>query len=198
MKRFALVLTLLLAAESAFGVDLTPRYIDTFIDGITNRRLYFADGEKKIGVRVDRETRVEQIGGGVGFRFEKFPDVMFQIKTSPLTPDQPFSGIPLERYREAARRMVPPGAKGTQVVEEAEDPLPINQWKSYRITLACDLTDVPSRLVVTFLNLDEDQQLVLLTKSSERSFAEATQRSWQIIRTWQEFLPGDERPSGSN
>ena len=180
------------------AVDLTPRYIDTFIDGHASRRLYFADGEKKIGVSLDRETRVEAGAGGVVFRFGKFTDITFLVKPSPMTPDQPFDGIALERYTEAARRLLPPGAKSVKALEETADPLPINRWTGRRFLYSCEVVDSVLMMSVTFLNLNSDDQLILVTTASERNFAEAAERSFQVIRTWQELLPGDEVPPKAN
>lgn len=183
---------------SASAVDLTPRYIDTFIDGQASRRLYFADGEKKIGVSLDRETRVEPASGGAVFRFAKFADVAFLIKPSPMTPDQPFEGIALERYREASRRLLPPGAKNVKALEELPDPLPINRWTGRRFLFSCEVLDAVVMMSATFLNLNADDQLILVTTASERNFEEAAERSFQVIRTWQELLPGDEVPPKAN
>ena len=65
------------AALQASAVDLTPRYLDTFVDGVTTHRLYFADGDKKITVAINPETTVESGAGGVVFRFPKFSDIIF-------------------------------------------------------------------------------------------------------------------------
>ena len=183
--------------SSAFAVDLTPRYIDTFADGAASHRLYFADGEKKIGLSLNHETQVAG-GGGVIFRFPKFPEASFIVKHSPVTADQPFSGVALERYREAARRLLPPGSTEVQVRDETRDPLTINRWHSYRLAYTFASGPVPMALHVTFLNLSAGEQLVLVTAASERNFAEATARSFQIIRTWQPMLPGDEKPVRQN
>ncbi len=187
-----------LLSGAAMAVDLTPRYIDTFIDGQTARRLYFADGEKKIGLSLDHETRVEAAAGGAVFRFGKFDDVTFLVKPSPMTPDQPFEGIALERYREASRRLLPPGAKNVKALEETPDPLPINRWTGRRFLYSCDVSEAVVMMSVTFLNLNEEDQLLLVTTASERNFTEAAERSFQVIRTWQELLPGDEVPPKSN
>lgn len=198
MRKIPLFLGLLLAVEwPAAAVDLTPRYIDTFIDGVTSRRLYFADGEKKIGVRVSHDTKVEAGSGGVVFRFHPVPDATFLIKPSPMTADQPFEGIALERYREAARRLLPPGVKNVKALEEVADPLPINRWTGRRFTYTCDMLDALLVMSVTFLNLNAEDQIILVTTAGEHNFAEAADRSFHLIRTWQELLPGDEKPKNS-
>lgn len=194
-----LALAGLLASQlHAAAVDLTPRFIDTFIDGITIRRLYFADGEKKIGVSMDQETTIEQGEGGVVFRFEKLPDATFLIKNSPMTPDQVFEGVSLERYREAARRLLPSGAKNVKALDEAANTLPVNRWTSRKFSYICDSGDTPMAVSVTFLNLNSEEQLILVTTATERNFADAADRSFQIIRTWQPLLPKDEKPIKSS
>ena len=58
--------------------------------------------------------------------------------------------------------------------------------------------DAIVRISVTFLNLNTDDQLILVTTASERNFEEESERSFQVIRTWQELLPGDEVPPKTN
>jgi len=199
IAKAALLLLGVLAFETpAPAVDLTPRYIDTFIDGVANRRLYFLDGEKKIGVSLDHETKVEAGAGGVVFRFAKYRDATFLMKPSPMTADQPFEGIALERYKEAARRLLPPGVKEVKALDEVANPLPINRWTGRRFTYACESADAALVVSVTFLNLNKDDQIVLVTTATDRNFPEAAERSFQIIRTWQELLPGDEKKIKNN
>ena len=71
---------LLAMGIEGLAVDLTPRYIDTFVDGFASRRLYFADGEKKIGLSLDQETKVEGGSGGAVFRFTKVPDATLRCR----------------------------------------------------------------------------------------------------------------------
>jgi len=178
----------------ASAVDLTPRYIDTYRDGITIHRLFFADGDQKIGLSVNRETTVEAGGGGVVFRFPKFSDIFFILKHSPMSADQPFEGVPLEQYREAAHRQLPPGAQEIKVLPEEVEPMPINNWHSHRFHYSCVAEGEVRHVSVTFLNISADEQLLLVVSSKELNVKEADARSWQIIRSWQPLLPGDELP----
>jgi hypothetical protein len=194
MKRLAFptIAAWITLALPLLAIDLTPRYIDTFTDGVQFRRLFFADGDTKIGLSVDRETKVESGRGGVIFRFIKFEDASLLVKHSPLTPDQPFNDLSLDRYREAAHRMLPPGTRGVKTLEETPEPIAINHWHSYRILLACEAEGRPMMQSVTFLNLNNEEQLVLVTSAHSQDFPEAAARSWRTFRTWQPLLPGDE------
>jgi len=181
-------------ALRAAAVDLTPRYVDTFRDGITVHRLFFLDGTQKIGLNVDHETTVEAGGGGVVFRFPKFPDILFTLKHSPMSADQPFTGISLDRYQEAARRLLPPGAGAVKALPEEPNPITINRWRSYRFSYSCEAAGVVRQVSITFLDISADEQLLLVVTAKDQNFKEAAVRSWQIIRSWQPLLPGDELP----
>ena len=177
------------------GIDLTPRFIDTFIDGATFHRLYFTDGVKKFVVSLNRETEVTPEAGGALFRFLKLPDVTFLVVRSRHSPDEKFEGAALERYRESAKRLLPVQARGSAIREEILNPFPINDWKSHRIILSFDIGAIHHLQSVTFLNLNDTDQVALITSAPEQDFEEAAHRSFQIFRTWQEMLPGDAGPA---
>ncbi len=77
-------------------------------------------------------------------------------------------------------------------------PRTINRWRSYRLACTFDAGGTPMIQQVAFLNLSADEWLVLVTTASARNFAEASGRSFQIIRSWQPMLPGDEKPVRQN
>lgn len=177
------------------GIDLTPRFTDTFIDGTVFRRLYFSDGEKKFVLSLNRETEVTPDSGGALFRFPKVPTATFLVVRSRLSPTDKFEGAALERYRESAKRLLPVQGRGSAIREEIVDPFPINDWKSYRIILTFDIGAARHIQSVTFLNLNETDQVALITSAPESDFEEAAHRSHQIFRTWQEMLPSDAKPA---
>jgi hypothetical protein len=198
--KFRILLALLCGATAfrATALDLTPRYIDTYRDGVTVRRLFFADGDQKIGLSINRETTVEEGGGGVVFRFPKFPDILFTLKHSPMSADQPFDGVALAQYQEAARHQLPPGSTDIKILPEEAEPITINRWHSHRFNFSCETGGFVRHVTVTFLNISADEQLLLVVSAKEENFKEAATRSWQIIRSWQPLLPGDELlPKGS-
>jgi hypothetical protein len=131
-------------------------------------------------------------------RFSKFPDANLLIKHSPLAADQTFEGINLDRYREAAHRLLPPGVKEVKTIEETPNPITINGWRSFRFVYSFEAPEAVTMRSVTFLSLDADEQLVLVTTAHQADFREAADRSWQIIRSWQPLLPGDELPPKGN
>jgi hypothetical protein len=194
----AILAAVLLPQVAPAGIDLTPRFIDSFGEGVTFHRLYFADGSKKFVLSLNRETEVTPDSGGTLFRFPKVPEASFLVMRSRLSTDDKFEGAALERYRESAKRLLPVQARGSAIREETPDPFPINDWKSYRIVLTYEVGALRHAQSVTFLNLNETDQIVLITSAPEKDFEEAAHRSYQIFRTWQEMLPGDDRPASGS
>lgn len=197
MKRrlYTLLVAALLPQFAPAAVDFTPRFIDLFVEGTTVRRLYFANDDKKYTLSLNTETEVTPDAGGAIFRFKKVPDATFLIARSRHSPQDKFEGMSLERYRESAKRLLPVLGRGSVIREETSDVYPINDWTSYRIVIAFDVGAVRHFQSVTFINLDESDQVVLVTSAPEKDFEEAAHRSYQIFRTWQEMLPGDEKPT---
>lgn len=177
------------------GIDLTPRFTDVFVEGATFHRLYFTDGEKKYVVSLNRETEVSADSGGALFKFSKVPEASFLVVRSRHSPTDKFEGNALDRYRESARRLLPVQARGAVIRSEDPDTFPINDWKSYRLILAFDVGVIHHMQSVTFLNLNDADQVVLITSAPEKDFEEAAHRSYQIFRTWQEALSSDEKPN---
>ncbi len=199
MKPYTSLLSLFaLPILHAGAIDLTPRWTDTAIDGIPQRHLYFADGSQKILLSIDKETEVAARYGGANFKFPKFPDIDLIVMPSTFTPNDPFDETKLTGYRDAARKLLPARARGAEISEEKFDPLPINRWKSFLVQLRFTMDSRPFLQTVTFLNLNERDQIVIVTSAPEREWNEAGDRSWQIVRSWQEMLPGDEGPPKGN
>ena len=179
----------------ASAIDLTPRWTDTVIDGVPKRQMYFADGSKKFLLSIVKETEVGARFDGAEFRFPKFPDIDFIMVPSQFKPDDAFDETKLPAYREAARKLLPARAHDAEIAEEKANPIPINGWKSFRALIRFKMDSRACVQTVTFLNLNEHDQIVLVTTAPERDWNEARERSWQIFRSWQEMLPGDEGPS---
>src|SRR5258708_25235617 len=129
---FLFSLAILVLARPAMAVDLTPRFSDQTVGGVVHRRLFFANGDQKIYITLGFSTTVEAGAGGAVFRFRNLPKAQFIMRRSPMAADEPFQGVSLERYREAAHRLLPTGSTDVKLIEEAHDPVTLNQWHSYR------------------------------------------------------------------
>ena len=197
-SRTTLLCLLALPLFRAAAIDLTPRWTDTTIDGIPQRHLYFADGSQKFLLSIDKETEVSARYGGADFRFPKFPDIDLIVMPSSFTPNIPFDETKLDEYRNAAKKLLPASAHTPEIKEEKSNPLPINNWKSFRVELHFTMNSRAFIQTVTFLNLNERDQILVVTSAPEKDWNEAGERSWQIVRSWQEMLPGDDGPPKGN
>jgi hypothetical protein len=193
-----LSLALLLGPRIAPALDLSPRYIDTLIDGIPQHSLYFSDGSKKIAISVDRETDVTSESGAALFRFPKFSSASFRLMLSPHKTSELFAAPDLERYRATVMQLIPTAAVQPIVEEESVDPIPVNRWRSYRFVLSWSAGAERVRRSVTFLNVSPEQQIILQTTATLKEFDEAALRSYEIIRTWHPMLADDVRPATIN
>ena len=196
--RTSLLCLLALPVLHASAIDLTPRWTDTAIDGVPQRRLYFTDGSQKILLSIDKETEVAARYGGASFHFPKLPDIDFIVRPSDYTPNDAFDETKLDQYRDAARKLLPARARNAETTGEQLNPIPINHWKCFRVQLRFTMDSRVYMQTVTFLNLNERDQIVTVTSAPEKDWSEADERSWQILRSWQEMLPGDEGPAKGN
>lgn len=185
ISAFPLAFAILMSPLCAKAVDLTPRFTDTTVGEITQRRMFFADGNRKITVNLDFQTRVEAGAGGAVFRFLKIPNAIFVLRRSPISSDEPFQGVSLQRYREAAHRLLPPNVTSVESLEEMPEPITNNGWHSYRFAFSYVDQGGPRICSVTFINLSPEEQIVMLVAAPSMDFDDALQRSWQILRTWQ-------------
>jgi hypothetical protein len=86
---------------------------------------------------------------------------------------------------ERALRGVPGAAHG----QASPAPPPVDR----RIAPGASVT----KLAVTFLNASPATQLLLVTRAPGRTFDDAASRSFHIIRTWHEILPGELAKTGN-
>ena len=199
MKKYTILLSLIaLPLLQASALDLTPHLIETKVAGYPKRLVYVRDASKKYMLNIDRETEVASRAGGINFRFQKLPEIDFIMMKSKFTPLDAFDEAKLVEYRAAARSLLPARANNAEILEEASNPLVINNWKSFRIKFRFTMDARDCTQEVTFLNVTENDQIVLVTSSPNKVWKEAGARSWEIIRTWTEMLPGDDDPNSSN
>jgi hypothetical protein len=198
MTMRTLLAVLALPLSGANAIDLSPRWIDTSIDGITRRQLFFADGEKKILISTSSETEAAAGSGGTIFRFPKYPNIEFCLTQSTHVPADAFAATKLGEYRETARKLLPAHATGVEIREEVANPVTINAWRSFRMLLRFKHDDQSWLQTVTFVNLNERDQIIAVTRAPETDWNEAAMRSWEILRSWQEMLPGDAGPQRQN
>ncbi|WP_131989390.1 hypothetical protein [Chthoniobacter flavus] len=181
-------------AWCANAIDLTPHFSDMTVGGLVQRRMFFVDGNQKVSVNMDFQTRVEAGSGGAVFRFLRVPNAFLILRPSPMSADEPFVGVSLLRYREAAHRFLPPGVASVESLEEISDPITSHGWHSFRFAYSYIEQGTPRICSVTFINIRPEEQIVMLVAAPSKDFDDAAHRSWFIVRTWQ-VLPAENGPA---
>jgi hypothetical protein len=190
MKITALMVPFLLSLGSSLAaIDLTPRFLAQEADGTTTSRPYFTDGNKRFGIKIDSETKVIPYDNGALFRFKNFPDARMQLLHSPVEAG-PFNEERLPLCEAAARKLLPEGAAEVVLIESTSDPIPLNDWTSYRFTFSYRSAGQARRQSITFLNLDPATQIIMQVAAREKNFELIGRRSFDIIRRWHEVPAG--------
>jgi hypothetical protein len=170
-------------------LDLRPHY---FKAGGIIGRAYFADGDKKYAVTLDSETQLSEADGGALFRFTNVPQATMLLRHTPLDKLLPFDTASLTIYLKAAKALLPQGSEDAILEAQIANPLPINQWRSYRFVLSYTIANSQMRDSFTFLNLTDGQQILVQTTARLNFFKAISERADDIIRRWHEVLPGSE------
>lgn len=189
---FILALLCTTLAHAAVAIDLSPRFMVTDGDGIKIRRPYFADGDRKFAITIDRETELLDYEGSALFNFRGYARAAMRLRPSPLEATLPFDALNVARYREAALAMLIQGAEKAVIENELTNVLPINEWQSLRFIVTYELTGSKMRETITFLNLESQKQIVFQIRAKESDFAVVAARGEDIMRRWHEVLPGSE------
>ncbi len=125
------------------------------------------------------------------FRIQDFPDLVLALRQSPIPANEAFSGVSLQRYREAGRQLLPAWSRNVKLRAEEAEPLRINGWHSVKFTYSFETVNAYRKQSVVFVSLNSAEQMVLVTASNEQNFDEASMRMWEIIRTWHFLQTGD-------
>jgi hypothetical protein len=184
---------LLLAAQATSGLILTPRLITLDLGGRPVRRAYFMDGEKKFAVTMDNETELTPHGDGALFCFTRLPLATVELRRSPIKAGTGFLQENISEYAKVARQFLAATAEVWPEAPIVFDPLPINGWKSCRFNFFYHVGGSPVRADVTFIDLNEKDQIVVITGGTANNYASVRSRSDDIIRRWHEVTPEEER-----
>ena len=135
-------------------------------------------------------------GNGALFCFTRFPLATVELFRSPMKAGTGFSEENISDYAKAARQLLASTAEIWPEEPMVLDPLPINGWKSCRFNFFYRVGGSAVRADVTFIDLDEKDQIVVITGGTTNSYASVRSRSDDIIRRWHEVTPEEE--SGVN
>lgn len=183
---------LALAATAAADLNLKPRLVTVSYGSIPVRRAYFMDGDKKFAVTIDNQTELSARGDGAFFAFTSIPLGTVELRHSPIKAGTGFTEENISTYAKTAREMLAPSAEIWPEEPMQMSPLRINGWKSCRFNFVYRVGGSPIRADVTFIDLNEKEQIVVITGSTAETYAAVRERSEDIIRRWHEVTPEEE------
>jgi hypothetical protein len=185
------IIALFLAASTVrgFALDLTPRFASASGGRDANQRPYFEDGPKKYAIKLNSETDLIPDEGGALFRFTTLRMADMRLRLSPFSVDTKFDSETLPRYEQEARKLIPRDAKDVVLESQTPNPLPINDWQGHRFTFSFRTAAGQVRESITFLDITETQQIIVLVASFAKDFDDASERARDIIRRWHELVP---------
>lgn len=181
-------------APVAWGVlDLTPRHVAIQMGEAVIHRVHFRDGDKHFAVTINSDVEILGAANSAIFRFKTIPLAEMSLRQSTIKPTVPFSPEALTDYQRVARQQL--GATAEIIAEAAPefDVLPTNGWKSCRLNFTTKQPGFAFKTDVTFLNLNSEQQIIIVTTSKETDFPEVQARARKIMTRWHEVLAGDEQ-----
>lgn len=178
----------LLVASPAMAIDFTPRVMIENADGVTIHRNYFADGSKNYGIKLSAGVALSAQNGGALFTFGNFVYATMLWRSSPFPAGIAFDAAHLPQYLMAATQFLPKGSTDVKVEAEEANVYPINHWICHRYTISYAFYGSPMRDTVTFLNLNEKEQIVIQVSSTEADAGAVAAAAWNIIRSWHEMV----------
>ncbi len=192
--RLHLTLFALLAIATAPAraeLDLTP-HVKVLGGGLLDR-VFFSEGPTNFAVTLDGETKVSSAEGGALFRFTPFSQATMRLRHTPMEQIRPFDDKSLPEYAKAAEALLPGFAEGRELTAQADNVLPVNRWQSHRFIYTYHVAGVGYEESITFLTLENGQQVVIQTGAQHKDFATVLARADDLFRRWHEVLPGDEK-----
>lgn len=182
-------LLLVFSTFSVSALDLTPGFVTTMSDGVAIRRPYYADGSKKYSVTLNIETELTPYEDGSLFRFIKLNHAEMRLRPSSFSVEIKFEPDTLDRYQEAARKLLPQLAENVVLEQQTPNPLPINGWKGHRFAYKYSTPSGEVRESITFLNITPTTQVIVQVYAMAKDFPDASERAYDIIRRWHELDP---------
>lgn len=193
LSRLIILAATFIAPLLAADIDFTPHLRNAIAEGSQVRSIYFTDGVKRFGLSLGLETEASANNNGARFTFQKLPDASFRLE--PMTPQHALPVTPalLPSVRKALVERLPSGVADLKIVEEIENPLPINQWKTHRFIFSYLQSGRRIHEADTLLTMESGQQVFLQTVAPESEFVKALEQSDYLIRTWHTIVSDNEK-----
>lgn len=180
MKTLPHTLALLVGfAVSAAALDLTPRLIETDLEGgIKIKELAFSDGTRRVVFQPPHGWRRDVAPGRLIFEAPEYRGLL-TIEAETLPAPLTLDAAALERFRAELLRSLPPTAVDAKIVSETPDALNIGSHRSLQLVVDYQTGKLTSRTSIIYL------------------FAETTLLRFTITARAADFEAIEERARGS-
>lgn len=188
MKKFAtglatLVFTLLTAPAPA--IDFTPYFADSIEDGVPMRRMYFADGPRRIFYRLPHTWALSGDAQSATLRPKDSKHATVRIQNAPSEHARiPFDVPGREALRKIARSLFPPDATEVTVAREAVNPVVLQGWTSFEAVFDYQRAGEHFCRTVLFINLDENRQVRFIVDAVPAEFPPLCKTTYRTLATW--------------
>jgi hypothetical protein len=148
------------------------------------KRFAFHSGETTIFFRPPKAWTMT--GGGDQLTFSAPSPLEGEVRlgNSPLDPSILFDEPGLVMYRAMVRKSLPAQAQNIQVVSETPDAFPLDDWKSFEITMSYDLGGEKKIRSVLFVTMSQHRQVRLMAGSSEAQFEQVHATARALLGSW--------------
>ncbi len=188
MKKTITATLILLSAFQVKALDLTPHQIVAAADAPSVKRYFFQDADKRMTFKIDNRTMVNGSPDSAAFSFSDITGMSMKLVRSALNPQISFDGKGLESYRTAANAFLPSHAENVKLDETKANAIAINGWTSYEFVFTYNLSGMPYRRSITFLNYSEKEQLVLDISAPAADYTKTYFRGYRILNSLTDFV----------
>lgn len=196
---FILFIQLSVYGLTAQEFDFTPRYSAYQMEGVSEERPYFTEGDTRWVFFLPGILHLTGSSSEATFTLKEDALSVIRISKSPLTPETPLTIANFPTYRKAAESLFKSSAKDVQLLGERMKPYSINGWQSHEFQFSFSIPGEILKRAVVFLNFDQEQQWVITVTSREKDFQKMNDLTNMILNSLHAVTKEDENkvPVGS-
>jgi hypothetical protein len=181
---FATLALSLVGSVKGSAFDFTPTEIRTLEDGMPMKRFAFHSGESTIFFRPPKAWTM--FGGGEQLTFTPPAPLEGEVRLgiSPLDSSILFDEPGLVVYRATVRKNLPVQAQNVEVISETPDAFPLDDWKSFEITVSYNLGGKKKMRSVLFVTMSQNRQVRLVADGNEPQFEQVHTAARTLLGSW--------------
>lgn len=173
----------LFSVSTLLALDLTPHFEDYEYDGVPVHKLVFLDGKKKVYLEPPKTWTAEGGAAQVTLQPGANSHCKVQLSLGDATANS-FDENTVNACRRRVQGMLLDGAKDFSILKETDSPYIIYGWKSYQIIGQYNHYGSRVKIGVTFINLDDKQQLIVMVTGPESEFDPVAAGTKSTLMSW--------------